>query len=152
MRNILEEMQSMQEEMGQLFHTVFESRGNGPLRIGPGSKEMETYNPASLDLKETDKEIIAAFDLPGIDKKDIELSVAEGKIVVKAQKKEEQREERKGYFRHERSERGFFRMFALPVKVKPEEVHAEYKDGVLTVTMPKLEALQKKKEKMIEVR
>lgn len=112
----------------------------------PKERELIKFEIPAEDLKETDKELLATFDLPGISKEDIQLKVTEDEIEVKAEKKQELKEEKKGYFRQERSYQGFYRKSSLPQKVRPEAVTAEYKNGVLVVKMPKKEIELKKKK------
>ena len=97
------------------------------------------------DLEETDNELIARFELPGVDKKDIQLNITENKIEVKAEKKQEEKIEKKGIYKEERSYTGFYRSFALPGEVVPEKSKAKYKDGILEVAMPKAEKTKKSK-------
>jgi HSP20 family protein len=77
------------------------------------------------------------MDLPGVDKKDVEISVAEEELRVSAQRKTETEVEEKGYHKRERSCAKFERMVKLPVAVKGEEAKARLADGVLEITLPK---------------
>lgn len=151
MNDLFEEIRRRQRKM---FEDFYWPRFSWP-RLGwgesPQEKELMKFEVPAEDIRETDKEVVVAFDLPGIDKKDIKLKVAENEIEVKAEKKEEIKEERKGFFRQERSYQGFYRKSSLPAKVKPDQVEAEYKDGVLTVKMPKKE-IEHKKPKEVEVK
>ena len=97
------------------------------------------------DLEETDKEVIAKFELPGVEKKDIQLNITENKIEVKVEKKQETKTEKKGFYKEERSYKGFYRAMALPPEVIAEKAKAKYKDGVLEVIIPKAETKKKNK-------
>lgn len=114
------------------------------------AKGLDKYKPATTDVRETDKEVIAAFDMPGIDKKDIELNVTEDTLSVRAEKKHEVKKEEKGYFHQERSYAGFYRQVHLPAKVLSDKAKAKYDNGVLKVIIPK--AQPKKKEKSTKVK
>jgi HSP20 family protein len=149
MDKMWKEMKQMQREMDQLFNHFWRTPH---LLSGKGTRELATWSPAATDIKETDDKVIATFDIPGVDKKEIELNVDDQSITVKAEKKAEIKEEGKGYFRHERSYSGFYREFPLPTEVKPEESTAEYKDGVLHVTMPKVLETKGKKGKRLTVK
>ncbi|MEW5896295.1 MAG: Hsp20/alpha crystallin family protein [Nanoarchaeota archaeon] len=147
MIDAFEEMKKMREEMNRLFESTF-----GVPRLprqlswkGGIVKQPET------DLQETDKEIIAVFDLPGVDKGNINLHVDRDSITVRAEKKTEKEEKKKGYVHQERAYTSFCRSFVLPKAVIPEKAEAEYKDGVLTVRMPKKE-ISAEKRKGIEVK
>ena len=91
--------------------------------------------------------------MPGVDKKDIKVNVTKDSIEIKAEKKKEVKEEdkKKGMFRHERSFAGFYRSFALPNNVDADKANAEYKDGVLKITVPKLK-IEEKKKKLLEIK
>lgn len=111
------------------------------------------YRLPVSDIYETDKEIVAEIDLPGVDKKDIKVNVTEGSIEVKAEKKKETKQEgkKKGMFRLERSFAGFYRRFPLPNNVDADKANAEYREGVLKVTVPKLQ-IEDKKRKQLEIK
>lgn len=140
MIDLWEEMRHMQKEMDRLF--------SRPLLV---SKGLPVAKQPETDLEETDKEIIATFDLPGVEKGDITLSVDKDSICVKAEKKLEKEEKKKGYLHQERSYSSFYRSFALPAEILADKVKAEYKNGVLTVKMPK-KALEHKGKKLIDVK
>lgn len=92
-----------------------------------------------LDLEESDNTLKAIFEIPGVDKKDIQLSIADNNIEVKVEKKSETKiaDENKGIFRSERSYSGFYRSMNLPAKIIPDKCKASYKNGILEVIMPK---------------
>ena len=98
------------------------------------------------DVIETETSVVAKVELPGVDKKDIDLKITENMLGIKAEKKHEAEVKRKGFFRQERSYAGFQRAFTLPAKVIPEKAKAEFKDGVLTITIPKKKKKLEKKE------
>jgi len=92
-----------------------------------------------MDFNETDEEIRIAAELPGLDEKDIEVSLDDGVLTIKGERKDEHAEadEGKGY-RHVETFRGrFYRAIRLPTEVDEKAVVAAYKAGVLTVTLPK---------------
>lgn len=71
---------------------------------------------------------------------------------MKAERKAEVRKEEKGLYRHERSYSGFYRQFTLPAEVMPDKTAAEYKDGVLTVTMLKAHPKERSKSRHIDIK
>lgn len=144
MKDIFEEMKRMHQEMDRLFSQVFSS----PKLLH--SKDLVAKRPET-DLQETEKEIIATFDLPGVEKGEIQLHVDKDLISVKAEKKHEVETKKENYLHQERSYSCFHRSFALPAEIKPEEAEAEYRNGVLTVRMPK-KVIEKKERKRIEVK
>lgn len=147
--DIFEEMKKMQKRMFEDFYRrpMFRLSSSD----WPEEKELAKFDAPAADFKETDKELVAEFDLPGVGKEDIKLQVTENEIEVKAEKKHEVETKKEGLFHQERAYQGFYRKNSLPKKVKPEEVEAEFKNGVLTVKMPKKE-IEQKKRKEIEVK
>lgn len=133
------EMRKMQQDMDKLFRELFKPV-KFPTKIQP-----------LTDIKETDKEVIVSLDMPGVDKKDIEINIRDDLVEVKAEKKHDVKVEKKGMFRQERSYTGYHRVLTLPCAVKEEKAGAEYKDGVLTITLPKKEA-KLPKAKKIEIK
>lgn len=139
--DIFEEIRRLQREINRSFGDFWDS---GRLLPAPTKDSLMMRTPLT-DLEETDKEIIAKIELPGVDKKDIHLNITENRIEVKVEKKQEAKLEKKGVYREERSYRGFYRSMSLPSEVIPEKAKAKYKDGILEVVMPKSE---KKKSKV----
>lgn len=91
----------------------------------------------SVDIFETDNDLVLKADLPDIDPKAIEIQIENGTLTLKGERKFEQQNNHKGYHRLERSYGSFVRAFSLPETVDPENVKADYKAGVLTVTLAK---------------
>jgi HSP20 family protein len=93
----------------------------------------------ALDLSETETAIDVRMDLPGITAKDIDIQVNGNLLTVSGERKEEKEEKGKTFHRVERSYGSFSRTVTLPCAVNESEVAAEYKDGVLTIKLPKTE-------------
>lgn len=123
-----EEMRAIQDRMNRLmedFEDTFEKE------VPPG-----TAVPMA-DVMETDEALVVVMDLPGMDKKDVEISISEDELTVKAVREEEEEKEKERYYSRERTFAYFERKVKLPVEVKAEEAKAKLKDGVLEVTLPK---------------
>ena len=90
-----------------------------------------------LDVSETDEEILVKADLPGIDEKDLSVSLSGTNLLIKGDKKEKKEEKGKQFHRIERSFGSFQRTVALPVAVDSSRIKAEYSKGVLEVHLPK---------------
>src|SRR5689334_4086494 len=105
------------------------------------------WSPA-VDIYETENDLVLKADVPGIDLKDIEVRVENQTLTVKGERQFEQEEQAKGYHRIERSYGGFVRSFSVPPTVDTEKVAAEYKNGVLTVSLPKKEAAKPRQVKV----
>jgi HSP20 family protein len=93
------------------------------------------------NVSETDKEIRITVELPGVEDKDMDISVSENRITIKGEKKSEKEEkgEKEGreFHRVERSSGSFQRSMSVPFKIDGDAVNADFKNGVLTVTIPK---------------
>ena len=112
--------------------------GNGPVR---------RWTPA-VDVYENKDSVVVKAELPGLDPKEVEISIEDGTLYLKGERKSESEDQRDGYHRLERSYGSFARAFTLPDSVDPEKVSAEYKDGLLSVTLPKREESKPKKVKI----
>ena len=143
--DILDEMRRLQREIDRSFGNFWESESYKSLPDYSGKKGALALRTPLTDLEETDKDIIAKFEIPGVEKKDIQLNITEKKIEVKVEKKQESKVEKKGIYREERSYRGFYRAMVLPSEVLADKAKAKYKDGILEVTMPKAETKKKNK-------
>jgi HSP20 family protein len=99
-----------------------------------GGQSLFAAMPA-LDVTETDKAYEITAELPGMDEKSIQVTVADGVLSISGEKRDEKREENKGYY--ERSFGSFQRSFAVPEDVDPGKIRTTFKNGVLSVTLPK---------------
>jgi HSP20 family protein len=91
----------------------------------------------SLDVSETKNDLIVKAELPGMDPKDIDISLSDGTLIIKGERKQEKEEKEKDYHLIERSYGTFARMVRLPKEVKRDKISASYKDGILKVILPK---------------
>jgi HSP20 family protein len=111
-----------------------------------------TLNAPSCDVKEADGHYLVAMDIPGMNKDDIKIELADNRLSVSGERKEEKEEKKKGTFRSERFYGSFERTFTLPEGVKSENIATEYKDGVLRIAIPKTEASKPKQIKVGEAK
>lgn len=128
-----DEMRRMMEDFWMTPFEEFGRRGDG-------------FIP-KVDVKEEDKEIIVSAELPGMDQKDIDLTVTNDSVRISGEKKHE-REEEKDYYRHERFCGSFDRVIDLPAEVEEDKAEAEFSKGVLTIRLPKSEEAQAKRKKI----
>jgi len=91
----------------------------------------------SMDIAETDKAFEVKAELPGMDEKDVEITIADGLLTIKGEKKDETEEKDKSFHRVERSYGSFQRTLSLPANVDEEKISADFAKGVLEVTLPK---------------
>ena len=106
--------------------------------------EEAEWTPA-FDVSETDDEIIVKAEVPGMDKEDINITVSDGILTVKGERKQEKKEETEHFHCVETHYGMFSRTLRLPAEVEADKVDATYKDGVLNITLPKPEAVEPKK-------
>ena len=97
----------------------------------------------SADMSETDREVRLSIELPGMERDDVEILVAEDILTIKGEKRSEKQKEGRGYALTERSYGAFERNFHLPTEVDPGGARAAFESGVLTVTLPKKAAAKK---------
>lgn len=143
--DLWDEMRRMQDEMDSVFGRVF-SFGPGfgrldvPLLEAPKSQIIpKDFRQPLTDLFETENEVVAKLEIPGVNKEDIKVNATEDTIEIKAEKRQEKKEDKKGVYRYERSYSGFYRCMALPEKVNPDKITTSFKEGVLELKMPKAE-------------
>ena len=99
----------------------------------------------AFDVKETKDSFIFKADLPGVEEKDIEITLTGDRLVVSGKRESEKREENERYFAYERNFGSFSRAFTLPEGVDANNISAELKDGVLHLVLPKLPEVQPKR-------
>jgi len=113
----------------------------------PVLPRVEFGKPA-MDIKETDKEVIAEVEVPGFDPEKINVSIEDGVLKISGSMDEKKEEKEKGYWRKEIRRGSFERMVRLPVEVKENAVKASYEKGILKIVMPKAETKPKSKVKI----
>ncbi len=144
----LDPFSAMRAEMDRVFDS-FLGRGLAgfPSLTRAGWKEMLA---PSIDLRETDKEFIVEAELPGMEEKDVHVTLSNGVLTLKGEKKSEREEKKENYHLMERSYGSFHRSFQLGDAVDPDKVAATFDKGVLKVTLPK-RAEAAKAEKRIPI-
>ena len=125
---------SFRQEMDRMFDEFFEGRA-----LAPWSQAWSGFAPR-VDVVETDEEIKVTAELPGLDAKDVDVTVSHNTLTLKGEKKQEHEETGEGYYRSERSYGSFERSISLPSTVEADKADATFDKGVLTVTFPKTTA------------
>jgi len=120
------------------FPSGFRSFADTVNRMLSEPRSGRPWTPA-VDIFETDNELVIKADLPEVDMKDIQVEIENGTLTLKGERKFESEKQGVGYHRIERSYGSFARYFSLPDTVEAEKVKADYKNGALTVTLPKKE-------------
>jgi HSP20 family protein len=127
----------LQDRMNRLF----EDTGRGLRSDEPSSTTI--WSPA-VDIYETEGEIIVKAELPGMDRKDIQLHLENNVLTIRGDRRFEKETKEDNYHRIERSYGGFSRSFSIPTTVDEEKIRADYKDGVLKIALPKKEQAKPK--------
>ena len=141
-------LQALTQEMNRLFDDF---RGRFDIEpFGFSRGEAGAFMP-SVDITDNDKEVRVTCELPGIEEKDIDITLSKDAITIKGEKKQETEDKGKGYYRMERSYGSFQRMVPLPAEIDDDKAQAEFKKGVLKITLPKTAEAQKSHKK-IEVK
>ena len=131
----------IQREMNKMFDGVFRSTGDEDY-------SFSSWTPA-VDIAEHDDEYLVKVELPGVNKDEVKLTLENNILTIRGEKKQEMETKKENYHRVERSYGSFQRSFTLPAAVKSDKIDASYKDGILTVSLPKAEEA---KPKQIEVK
>lgn len=135
-----EQLNALREEINRLFEA--------PLSAWLESTEFFRGYAPPLDLREDKDNLVVTVELPGMKKEDIHVTVQDGVLTISGERKREQTSEEEGVYRAERYYGRFYRTITLPKPVNEDQIKATYKDGVLTITLPKAEEA---KPKTIEV-
>lgn len=130
---------SLQERMNRLFSESYRSQQTSEDDWALGG----TWAPA-VDIYEQDNNIVIKAELPGLDPKDVDIRLDNSVLTIKGERKLDNEVKKENYHRVERSYGGFTRSFTLPNTVDANNIKAEFKDGVLRITLPKREEAKPK--------
>jgi len=117
-----------QEQVNRMFESAFPGR--------PEASALTTWTP-SVDIYETENELVLKADLPDLNEKDLDVRVENNMLTIRGERKFEQKVKEDNYLRIERTYGSFSRSFSLPTTISSEGIKAEYNNGVLKVEMPK---------------
>lgn len=131
--NPMREMFNIRRQMNHWFDDAF-----NPTVQNDAELSLWDWHPV-VDVYDNDENIVIKAELPGIDKKDINIDVKDGVLTLKGERSYDNEVKKDKYYRRERSFGKFERTFQLPVDVNPEKISADYKDGILKINIPKPE-------------
>lgn len=145
--NVRNEQSAMTTERYDPFQTMREL-----LRFDPfndlyrlaNERLATTFNP-TFDLRETPDAFVLTADMPGVDEKNLDIQLTNNRLTISGKRESEEEVTGETYYRAERSWGSFARTFALPTEIDANKVSADLKNGVLTVQLPRLAAVQPKK-------
>lgn len=124
------ELATMQDRINRIFGDAYTRRYDDDLtQRGEWAPSVDIYENAN-------QEIVLKAELPGIAREDIDLRVENNTLTLRGERKRDATVKQEQYHRVERSYGGFSRSFALPTRIDTEQVRAEFKDGVLSITLP----------------
>jgi len=149
-------LSSLRREIERLFDDfdigAWRRPAGGMFDVEPFWRGELTFGKApAVDIAEHDKDYEVTAELPGMEEKDIDVKFADGVLTIKGEKKEEKEERKKDYYLSERRFGSFQRSFQVPDGVEADKIEANFKNGVLTVVLPKSAEAQKR-EKKIEIK
>jgi HSP20 family protein len=139
------ELRSIQEDFNRIFNSAL------PRVVGKEEGLMRGNWAPSVDIYEDQNAIVLEADLPGLKAGDFKLTIENNSLTLSGERRFDREEKGENWHRVERSYGSFTRIFTLPSTVKVDEVNAEYKDGVLRVTLPKREEV-KARQIQVQVR
>jgi HSP20 family protein len=137
----------LRREIDQLFEDFFRDFGFSGM-----VDRMPTMVAPRLDVSETEQEVQIVAEMPGINEKDIEVTLADDVLTIRGEKTAESDQKKRNYHLMERSQGMFMRSLRLPFTVDANQVKALFKDGVLTIAIPKPKEAQEKVKKIAVTR
>ena len=124
-----QEFLGIQDRMNQLFRGAFSPSGDEQAMTGAWAPAVDIYeSPQAIEL---------TFEIPGVDKNDVKVTFENNQLIVTGERRLEHADQREGYHRVERSYGGFVRSFSLPNTIDPNQINAEYQNGLLRLSLPK---------------
>jgi HSP20 family protein len=131
--NPLAEFDRLRNEMGRIFEDDW---------FGTVGGNGQRFGVPAVDVREHENDILVQAELPGVDMKDIDVSVSSNVLTIKGEKKAEDEKQEEGYYYRESWSGAFQRSVTLPDTVDPDKVDAKMKDGVLRLNFPKKEEVK----------
>jgi len=139
------------EKMERLFEDVFRSPFSLlSRRAWSETKDLAEFGTLSprVDIFEEGNEMVLKADMPGIEKKDIDITLSDNMLTISGEKTHEDKVDKGGYARYERTHGSFFRRFELPSDIDAEKIKAHLDNGVLEVRLPKTEESKSRSKKI----
>ena len=138
----LKDLLTIQERMNRLFDDSMRT-----IRPGDESLSSAIWTPP-VDIYETEGEVILKAELPEINQKDIEIQIENNTLTLRGERKFEKDDKKENYHRIERAYGSFVRSFTLPSSIDQDRIKADYRDGILKISMPKREETKPKQIKV----
>ena len=136
------ELLNLEKEFSRLFNS-FGNRFGSTSENGNEEYENAVWMPLT-DITENKDNYVLELDIPGVPKENVKISYTNGQLSITGDRKQEKESKDKNYYRVERTYGKFYRSFSLPQEIKEDEIEAKFKDGQLTITVPKAEKVKPK--------
>lgn len=143
------DMLSLKHDMNRMFEDFFSGFGRAPL--ANMEEQLSQFAP-SIDVSETSDQIKINAELPGMEEKDVAVSLEEDHLLLSGERREETKSDDEKYYHRELSYGSFHRAIPLNAAIDAEKVEARFQNGVLKVTLPKAKEEQEKEGKKIEIK
>lgn len=140
---------SLHRQMNRLFDDVFRGFAMPAIERSAGEQGSMALQP-EIDVSETDKAYKVCADLPGVSEQDLDVRIEQDVLTIRAERKQERKEDQEDYHLVERSHGMFQRSLRLPSNVDADNVQARFRDGVLTITVPKTDGGQRSRRIQIQ--
>ncbi len=138
-------LRSLQRDVERVFDQF---NSSFPANLGLGETSKTGFLVPKINISESENAVEIVAEIPGVDKDQIDVSVTDDILTIKGEKKTEHEEKKKDYRLVERSSGSFYRSIPLGFDIDPETVETDFKDGVLTLIIPKPPELEKKVKKI----
>jgi|688.fasta_scaffold319550_2 HSP20 family protein len=138
---------SVQQDMNRMFESFFRAFDAMPFS-GFGESSTGLFQPR-LDVSENSTELKVSVELPGLNENDLDVSISNDALTIKGEKRQEHEENSKGFYRMERHYGSFYRTIGLPCAVDRDGAEATFKNGVLSVVLPKAQNSQSNVKKIV---
>ena len=149
MADVRDDFGRFEEMMNRMFENFWGRPRRQLLSSGERGEMLPAeYRQPSIDVVETDREVIARAEMPGLDKENIKINLTEDRLEISAETKKEEEKKEKGYVYREMRSGSYYRAITLPSPVDPNNAQASYKNGILEIKMPKTEVKEKKEIKV----
>ena len=145
MNRFAEEMEHLFENFGMGRGRLMPNLRGGLWPQGWGEMGQAIWSP-QIEVFEQKGQFIVRADLPGLNKEDVKIDITDDALTIQGERRQEHEESREGYYRSERGYGSFYRSIPLPEGVKADEAKANFRDGVLEITMPAPQREQRRRQ------
>ncbi len=134
----LREVEILRRQMDRLFDDLT------PANRQPADSRVHTAWVPAIEMKESDSDIVLRAEIPGVEAKDLDIQVTRDTVLISGEHRYQKQTEERGHFRSEFRYGKFQRVVPLPAQIQNDQVKADFNDGILTLTLPKLEDERRK--------